>query len=267
MRSLLLCLLLTVPMFTWAQHDSLVEVNGIVLSKDSLKPLPAVSIVIKGTGRGTITSDRGSFGIVALLGQEIELTSVGYKPQHIIVNNGSDHAHVVIMETDTAYIATAFIRAHPSKDQFARDFVNAHFEDKEQELAKKSLDPKALKIISKGVPLSASEKTDRTLTQNAKNAANSGTVPDVVGVNLLTLFKGRRKKTRELQPIDPSYGGAVLPALRDTAAHRSPATRDTVSHTAPPRDSAARQPLRRDSATKHSVVPGDTTTQKPATAH
>lgn len=216
MRLLLLCLLLTAPVLTWAQQDSLVEVNGIVLAKDSLKPLPSVSIVIRGTGRGTISNERGAFGMVALLGQELEITSVGYKPQHFSVTP-SDHAHVIILEADTTYMATALIRARVSKEQFQRDFLGSHFEDKNQETAKKGLDPSTLKILSKGVPLNSSEKADRTLTQNAKNYSTQGTVPDMIGVNLLTLFKGKKKRVKPLPPMGsdldatPPMAGGHLP--------------------------------------------------------
>lgn len=220
MRCVLLCLLLTAPCLTWAQSDSVVEVNGIVLSKDSLKALPAASIVILGTKRGTISNERGGFGIVALPGQEIEISTVGYKPQRFQVTTGDNRAHVVILEMDTAYMETATILSHPSREQFGRDFLSAQFVDKDQETAKKSLDPRTLKIISKSVPLSPSESIDRTLTQNAKNLSNAGTVPDMVGVNLLSLFSSKKKRAKPLPPLGEDLGAVPPPAVQDSAVAR-----------------------------------------------
>ncbi|MFZ4769235.1 MAG: carboxypeptidase-like regulatory domain-containing protein, partial [Ferruginibacter sp.] len=60
--------------------DSVVQLYGVVMTADSLKGLPAVSVVVKGQNRGTITNDRGVFSIVVLKGDKVEFTSVGYKP-------------------------------------------------------------------------------------------------------------------------------------------------------------------------------------------
>jgi hypothetical protein len=243
MRCFILCFLLTAPCLTWAQSDSVVEVNGIVLAKDSLKPLPSVSIVIRGTNRGTISNDRGVFGIVALLGQEIEITSVGYKPQRIQVIARDDRAHVVIMEMDTTYLETAMIRSRPSRDQFTRDFVNAKVADKPLETAKKNMDPKDLKISAKSVPLSAAEQSDRTLTSNAKTMAIAGTVPDMIGVNLLGLFKGRKKRAKSLPPLGDDLWATPTQAVRDSAIAQY--QRDSVLAKARIDSAAAR--ARRDS--------------------
>ena len=61
--------------------DSVVQLYGIVMTADSLLGLPAVSVVVKGTGRGTITNQQGVFSIVVLKGDIIEFSSVGYKPK------------------------------------------------------------------------------------------------------------------------------------------------------------------------------------------
>src|SRR6476661_912911 len=65
--------------------DSVVQLYGIVMTADSLVGIPAVSITIKGSGRGTITNDQGVFSIVVLKGDEIEFTHVSYKSKKITV--------------------------------------------------------------------------------------------------------------------------------------------------------------------------------------
>ena len=59
------------------------QLYGVVMTADSLKGLESVSVVVKGQNRGTITNDKGVFSIVVLKGDEIEFTSVGYKPKTI----------------------------------------------------------------------------------------------------------------------------------------------------------------------------------------
>ncbi len=61
--------------------DSVVQLYGVVMTADSLKGIPAVSVVVKGQNRGTITNDSGVFSIVVLKGDQVEFTSIGYKPK------------------------------------------------------------------------------------------------------------------------------------------------------------------------------------------
>jgi len=83
-KIVLYVLLLAAPFAGHAQFDklkdSVVQFYGIVMTADSLKGIPAVSIVIKGQNRGTISNDQGVFSIVVLKGDKIEFTSVGYSP-------------------------------------------------------------------------------------------------------------------------------------------------------------------------------------------
>src|ERR1700744_3539129 len=130
MRFILLCSLLALPFLALAQKDSIVEVNGIVLAKDSLKPMAAVSIVIRGTKRGTVTNEKGGFGIVALVGQEIDVTNVGYLPQHFLVEASDNKAHLILLEQDTTYLQSLTILKRPSKEDFTHDFVTSKFTDK-----------------------------------------------------------------------------------------------------------------------------------------
>src|SRR6476469_7498124 len=65
--------------------DSVVQLYGIVMTADSLVGIPAVSVTIKGTSRGTITNNQGVFSIVALKGDVIEFTHVSYKPKTAVI--------------------------------------------------------------------------------------------------------------------------------------------------------------------------------------
>src|ERR1700745_788575 len=66
-------------------RDSVVQLYGIVMTADSLVGIPAVSVIVKGQNRGTITNNQGVFSIVVLKGDQIEFTHVSYKPKEITV--------------------------------------------------------------------------------------------------------------------------------------------------------------------------------------
>ena len=44
------------------------QLYGVVMSADSLRGLDATSVIVEGTGRGTITNDQGVFSIAVLKG-------------------------------------------------------------------------------------------------------------------------------------------------------------------------------------------------------
>src|SRR5688572_15088448 len=93
--------------------DSVVQLYGVVMTADSLKGIPSVSITIKGTNRGTVTNEQGVFSIVALKGDQVEFSSVGYKPKLVSVPKdipGSQYSILQLMVNDTVYLAATIIK-------------------------------------------------------------------------------------------------------------------------------------------------------------
>src|SRR3954467_5208499 len=106
--------------------DSVVQLYGIVMTADSLQGIPAVSVTIKGTARGTFTNDQGVFSIVVLKGDKVEFTSIGYKPKLVEIPStleGNQYSLIQLMVTDTVYLPATIIRPRPTKEQFERDFL------------------------------------------------------------------------------------------------------------------------------------------------
>ena len=62
-----------------SKTEDLLQLSGVVVTGDSLKPVPYINIVIKNTYRGTVSDYYGFFSLVAHLGDTIEFTSVGFK--------------------------------------------------------------------------------------------------------------------------------------------------------------------------------------------
>jgi iron complex outermembrane recepter protein len=101
-----LLFLATSVLFTgnlWAQGNNLIYISGKVTDKNNGSPLSGVSVSIKGTIAGTITSDSGSFNIRTKFKFPLTLvfTSVGFQPQEFEVK-GIDSKLYVALETQTA---------------------------------------------------------------------------------------------------------------------------------------------------------------------
>jgi hypothetical protein len=60
-------------------QSNLVQFSGVVVTADSLKPIPFVNVIIRNTWRGTVTDYFGFFSFVARMNDTIEFSSLGYK--------------------------------------------------------------------------------------------------------------------------------------------------------------------------------------------
>lgn len=185
-RFLPLLLLLSIG-FTKQSHaqfetakDSVVQLYGIVMTADSLVGIPAVSVTIKGTNRGTITNDQGVFSIVVLKGDEIEFTHVSYKPKNVIIPKnlqGSQHSIVQLMVEDTTYLPVTIIRPRPTPAQFERDFVKTKVPDDDIEIARQNNDIAKRRVLMKTLPGDGNEATSLQFRNIANKATYQGQVP------------------------------------------------------------------------------------------
>jgi CarboxypepD_reg-like domain len=160
--------------------DSVVQLYGVVMTADSLRALPAVSVVVKGTGRGTITNNQGVFSIVVLKGDKVEFTSIGYKPKTADIPRnieGNQYSMIQLMVTDTVYLPATIIKARPTREQFERDFVNIPVPDDQIEIARQNNDETKRRILSRTLPSDGKEATNYNLKQGAQKMYYTGQTP------------------------------------------------------------------------------------------
>ncbi|MCW3089630.1 MAG: hypothetical protein JWP81_699 [Ferruginibacter sp.] len=160
--------------------DSVVQLYGVVMTADSLQGIPSVSVTIKGTNRGTMTNNQGVFSIVALKGDRIEFSSVGFKPKLVTIPKdieGSQYSILQLMVNDTVYLAATIIKSRPSKEQFERDFMNTVVPDDNLEIARKNNDESKRRILMATLPQDGREAAGRYLTNQAAKSYYSGQIP------------------------------------------------------------------------------------------
>jgi hypothetical protein len=187
MKKVLSLLLLFVIVFSKQSHaqfetvkDSVVQLYGIVMTADSLVGIPAVSITIKGSHRGTITNNQGVFSIVVLKGDVIEFTHVSYKPKVVTVPSnlqGNQYSVVQLMVEDTAYLPVTIIKPRPSPQQFERDFVNTQVPNDDIEIARQNNDVAKRRVLMKTIPASGSEASNLQFRNIANKATYTGQIP------------------------------------------------------------------------------------------
>ena len=160
--------------------DSVVQLYGIVMTADSLVGIPAVSVSIKGTSRGTITNSQGVFSIVALKGDVVDFTHVSFKPKTIVIPRnieGNQYNIVQLMVEDTFYLPATIIKPKPSAEQFARDFVNAKVPDDDIEVARQNTSAAKRRVLLRTVPGDGQEATNIQFKNIANRAVYQGQVP------------------------------------------------------------------------------------------
>ena len=161
-------------------RDSVVQLYGIIMTADSLVGIPAVSVMVKGQNRGTITNSQGVFSIVVLKGDEVEFTHVSYKPKTITIPRnieGSQYSVVQLMVADTVYLPATIIRPRPTAEQFARDFVTTPVPDDNIEIARKNTDATKRRVLMQTIPGDGGEATKIQFNKIANRAVYQGATP------------------------------------------------------------------------------------------
>jgi len=180
----LVLLLFFIPAISKAQfenvRDSVVQLYGVVMTADSLQGIPAVSIVVRGQNRGTITNEDGVFSIVVLKGDVVEFTHVSYKSKVVTIPKtleGNQYSVVQLMVADTVYLPATIIKPRPTAAQFARDFASIKVPDDDYETARKNTDVAKRRALVQSMPADGREASNVQLRNIAKKATYAGQNP------------------------------------------------------------------------------------------
>jgi len=115
-----------------AQNDTrkAIQFSGKVVTADTegnVIPLPYVNIGIRGTSRGTSSIDDGYFSLVALEGDTIAFTRIGFDDVDYVVPDtlSTDfYFYVQIMAEDDYLLPEAVIFPWPSREHFVQKIFN-----------------------------------------------------------------------------------------------------------------------------------------------
>lgn len=185
-RHLLLAVLFAVafPFLATAQFeklkDSVIQLYGVVMTADSLKAIPSVSIIVKSDGRGTQTNEQGVFSIVVQKGDLVEFSSIGYKPKTVEIPRdleGNHYSLIQLMVTDAQYLQATIIKPRPTKEQFERDFVNVPVPDDDLETARKNNDETKRRVIARSLPRDGQENSNMMLNNTSRSYYYRGQTP------------------------------------------------------------------------------------------
>ncbi len=122
--------------------STLIQFSGVVVSVDSLKPVPFVNIFIKDSWHGTITDLYGFFSFVAHKKDVIVFNAMGYKTSFYKIPDtirSNRYSLIQVMRQDTLLMNETVIYPWPTYEQFKQAFVDLAIKDDDLERARKNI--------------------------------------------------------------------------------------------------------------------------------
>jgi hypothetical protein len=181
---ILLFLFLLSPVLLKAQFsqfkDSIIQISGITMTADSLRAIPAVSVVIHGQGRGTISNSQGVFSIVAFKGDTLSFTAVGFKKKVYRIPldiRGNNFSMIQLMVEDTTYLPVTIIKPYPTKEEFDKAFISDDIPDDAYEVARKNTDAAKMRAMARFMPIDGREGVNMYMKKQAQSLYYAGQQP------------------------------------------------------------------------------------------
>jgi hypothetical protein len=138
----------------------LIQLSGVVLDQDSLTAIPYVSIIVKGTRRGTVSDFYGFFSIVCSPGDELEFSSVTHKNRNYRVadTTSQKYSYVIqLLAKDTFQLQNVDVFPWPSREEFRRAFLALNLNESDAERADKNISRNELSYLERTQPTSPTE--------------------------------------------------------------------------------------------------------------
>jgi hypothetical protein len=168
------------------QKNDLVQFSGVVVTGDSLHPVPFASIMIKSTYRGTVSDYYGFFSFVAKMRDTIEFSALGFKKAFFVIPDTlTDNrcSLIQMLKSDTILLPEARIFPWPTKEQFKDAFLSLHIPDDDLERAKKNLDPYKMSFIAENTPMDGSMNFRNQMMNQSSRLYYAGQLPPIQLLN------------------------------------------------------------------------------------
>src|SRR5690554_187692 len=82
----IISLFLLLTTFGYSQVDQSKRIAGVVKDQDGVS-LPGVSIAVIGSTQGTVADENGEFTLEAAVGDSLQFTYIGKKPETVVVDD------------------------------------------------------------------------------------------------------------------------------------------------------------------------------------
>jgi hypothetical protein len=162
------------------ETKKLVQFSGVIVSNDSLQPVPFTTIIVKNTYRGTISDYYGYFSFVAQENDTVEFISLSYQKAAFVIPKNleeSRYSLIQMLRKDTITLKTAIIYPWPTREQFKEAFLALEVPDDDLERARKNLAREAMRDQAINYQMDASMNYKNTMQNYQSHLYYAGQLP------------------------------------------------------------------------------------------
>lgn len=182
----LLTFLLQLDIQAQQMHEGLVQFSGLVLTGDSLKPLPFTNILILNRNKGTSTDYGGFFSFVARKGDTVMFSAVGYKKGYFVISDTistNRYSMVQLMTVDTILLRETAIYPWPSREKFREAFIKNKVPDDELTVAMRNLERLEMRDRAMKLPMDGAMNYRNFMQQQTDRLYYFGQAPPITIFN------------------------------------------------------------------------------------
>ncbi|UYQ93998.1 carboxypeptidase-like regulatory domain-containing protein [Chitinophaga horti] len=176
----LLCLPFLLKAQLTAFKDSVIQISGVTMTADSLRAIPAVSILVRGQNRGTISNSQGIFSIVAFKGDTLSFSAVGFRKKEYKIPpdlRGNNFSMIQLLVEDTTYLPVTIIKPYPTREEFEKMFVSMDIPNDQYEIARKNTEANHLRALQRVTPADGGEAYNSYMKKQQQSLYYAGQVP------------------------------------------------------------------------------------------
>jgi len=169
-----------------SNDKDLIQFSGVIVTADSLRPVPFTTIMIANRDRGTIADYYGFFSFVAMKNDSINFSAVGFKDVLFIIPDTiqeSRYSLIQVMTSDTILLQETVIYPWPSKEQFRKAFINLDVPDDDLEIARKNLEQAELVARAEAYEMDGSMNYRNYISQQTSKLYYAGQTQPVSLLN------------------------------------------------------------------------------------
>lgn len=129
----------------------MLQISGVIIAEDNLEPLPYTTVWNRSIRKGVIADYYGFFTMVSFPGDTLVFNYYGYaSSSYIIPDTLSENRYSIVhmMQADTLNMPEVVVHPWPSRDEFARYFVEMKPYDDAMRRAQRELSGESLAFVA-----------------------------------------------------------------------------------------------------------------------
>lgn len=157
-----------------------IQLSGLVVTGDSLAPVPYTTVWVKNTRRGTITDFYGFFSIAVYERDTLRFSSVGFKEVLFVVPDTLSqprYSAIQVMSRDTVYLTETVIYPWPTREQFRHAFIHTEIPDDDYDRAMRNLARAEMKERLQTMPMDGGMNFRYAMQQQSQRLYYAGQAP------------------------------------------------------------------------------------------